>query len=135
MKKERLFTVISLVNKKISLNCIKEIDSFEISKNDFFIFIRDEFLFNVDEGIEELKNYYDIPNLEDLVELELNKVFYSPYLINCHLEDILNDNKEDNELYEELLSLYEYFSKDIEVITFEKYLELSKNEMEKDNSY
>jgi 23S rRNA maturation-related 3'-5' exoribonuclease YhaM len=123
MKKERLYILVYVDKSKILIRNLQDITSYKPTENDMFIYIRDELFFG-DNGILELSEYYNITNLEDFVDENLKKVFFTLYLIDLNYHNFIKTTN-DNELYHDLIDLYSYFNELTLNISLEDFINSS----------
>lgn len=126
MQKERLYILVYLDSNKLLIRNLKDIKNYEFEEQDLFIYIRDELFFG-ENGILELADYFNIPNLEDVMDEQLKKVFYTPYIINGNYEEFIKTTQ-DTDLYREIVDLYSFFTDNSKIITLEEFKESYNNE-------
>jgi hypothetical protein len=125
LKQERLYILVYIDNDKILVRNLKHIDNYTPDKNDLFIFIRDEFFFG-EKGILEISDYFDIPNLEDVMDEKLKKIFFTPYVIPVFYDDFLVTTQ-NNDLYHQIKDLYEFYIDLSKEVSLENFLKSYNN--------
>jgi len=114
LKKERLKILVYKKEDKLLLKIIKDLEKYEQKEEDLFLFIREEYIFE-QEGIEEILEYFEIKNIEEVKKENINRIFFTPYILKMNI---------DKETSKKTKELYDFYSEDTEI--FEDKNELIK---------